>query len=205
MTVSRPKRSEETTRRLRAELLDHARTIVRRDGAAALTMRALAAEAGVSLGLPYKVFADRHEIVAEIVSGEIDTLRSAAEALVAAVGRRTVADNLTSFFEVILDSPIAPLSEELHSDTELIGSVAAAADQVGVGAAGLVNVLDRYLASEQQTGRVATHVDTEAIAFFLAGALHNLLIAGANWPRPDRRELKRRLTGVAAAIRWRTP
>ena len=75
--MSRPKRSEETTRRLRAVLLERARRIVRRDGAAALTMRALAAEAGVSVGLPYKVFADRREIVTEIVRGEIPTLRAA--------------------------------------------------------------------------------------------------------------------------------
>jgi AcrR family transcriptional regulator len=61
--MSRPKRSEETARRLRTELLEHARTTVRRDEAAALTMRALAVEAGVSVGLPYKVFADRREIV----------------------------------------------------------------------------------------------------------------------------------------------
>ena len=90
--MSRPKRSEETTRRLRAELLEHARTIVRRDGAAALTMRALAAEAGVSVGLPYKVFADRREIVTEIVRGEITTLQAATEELVATAGRGTVGE-----------------------------------------------------------------------------------------------------------------
>ena len=107
--MARPKRSEETTRRLRAELLEHASTIVRRDGAAALTMRALAAEVGVSLGLPYKIFADRREIVTEIVRREINTLRAASEELVATAGRGTVGDNLTHFAEAILDSPAAPL------------------------------------------------------------------------------------------------
>lgn len=41
-------------------------------------MRALAAESGVSVGLPYKVFADRREIVAEIVHGEVAALRAAS-------------------------------------------------------------------------------------------------------------------------------
>ena len=34
-------------------------------------------------------------------------------------------------------------------------------------------------------------MDTDAIAFLLAGALHNLLIAGPAWPRPNQQELKR--------------
>jgi AcrR family transcriptional regulator len=198
--MSRPKRSEEITRRLRAELLEHARTIVRRDGAAALTMRALAAEAGVSVGLPYKVFADRREIVTEIVRGEIIALRAATEELVATAGRGTVGDNLTHFAEAILDSPAAPLARELHSDDQLLGSVTGAADEAGVGPTGLVSVLGRYLVAEQQAGRVAGHVDTDAIAFLLAGALHNLLIAGPAWPRPNQRGLKRNLGGIAAAM-----
>jgi AcrR family transcriptional regulator len=198
--MSRPKRSEETTRRLRAELLEHARTIVRRDGAAALTMRALAAEAGVSLGLPYKVFADRREIVTEIVRGEITTLRAAAEELVATAGRGVVGDNLTHFAEAILDSTAAPLARELHSDDQLLGSVTGAADAAGVGPTGLVSAFGRYLVAEQLAGRVAEHVDTDAIAFLLAGALHNLLIAGPAWPRPNERELNQNLAGIAAAI-----
>jgi AcrR family transcriptional regulator len=198
--MSRPKRSEETTGRLRAELLEHARTIVRRDGAAALTMRALAAEVGVSLGLPYKVFADRREIVTEIVRGEINTMRTATEELVTSAGRGMVGDNLMCFAEVILRSPAAPLARELHSDDQLLGSVTGAADEAGVGPTGLVNVLGRYLAAEQQAGRVAGHVDTDAIAFLLAGALHNLLIAGPAWPRPNQRKLKQNLRGIAAAI-----
>lgn len=76
--MSPRKRSEETTRQLRVHLLDHARRLVIRDGASALTMRALAAESGVSVGLPYKVFADRREIVAEIVHGEVAALRAAS-------------------------------------------------------------------------------------------------------------------------------
>ena len=46
---------------LRSDLVQVAQRIVARDGAAALTMRALAAEAGCAVGLPYKVFASRDE------------------------------------------------------------------------------------------------------------------------------------------------
>jgi AcrR family transcriptional regulator len=57
--MSPPRRTPETTAELRASLVAHAQTLVARDGASALTMRALAAEAGCAIGLPYKVFADR--------------------------------------------------------------------------------------------------------------------------------------------------
>jgi AcrR family transcriptional regulator len=198
--MSPARRSEETTRRLRADLLEHARTIVHRDGAEALTMRGLAAEAGVSLGLPYKLFVDRREIVADIVRHELETLRRAGDELLAAAGRGTVSGNLTRFAEEFLDSSGVALVHELHADVELIGSVTAAADQIGVGPTGFLSVLGDYLRAEQQAGRVAQHVDTVAIAFLLAGALHNLLIAGPHWPRPDRQRLKRHLAGLAAAI-----
>jgi len=69
-----------------------------------------------------------------------------------------------------------------------------------VGPTGLVSVLGRYLVAEPQAGRVAGDVDTDAIAFLLACALHNLLIAGPAWPHPKQRELKRTLAGIAAAI-----
>ena len=66
-TMSPPKRKPETTEQLRASLVADTLRVIARDGAAALTMRALAAEAGCAVGLPYKVFTDRHELVGEIV------------------------------------------------------------------------------------------------------------------------------------------
>jgi hypothetical protein len=107
---------------------------------------------------------------------------------------------VTHFAEAILDSTAAPLARELHSDDQLLGSVAGAADAAGVGPTGLVSAFGRYLVAEQLAGRVAEHVDTDAIAFLLAGALHNLLIAGPAWPRPNERELNQNLAGIAAAI-----
>ena len=137
-----------------------------------------------------------------LLTGFGKRLRLATEELVATAGRGTVVDNLTYFAEAILDSPSAPLARELHRDDQL-GSATGAADEAGVGPTGLVSVLGGYLVAEQHAGRVAGHVDTDAIAFLLAGALHNLLIAGPVWPRPNQRELKRNLAGIAAALAGR--
>lgn len=198
--MSAAKRPAETTQELRATLLQHAQRLVSRDGASGLTMRALAAEAGVSLGLPYKIFADRREIVAEIVSAELRRFAAAAESLVARAGTSTVGDNLVWFASIVLDSPAAPLAQELHADDQRLESATRVARRAGLSPTAFPTVIADYLTLEQGVGRVRDNIDCQAFGFMIAGALHNILIAGRAWPHPGRRQLKRYLTAVASAI-----
>jgi AcrR family transcriptional regulator len=198
--LSAAKRTAETTQELRAALLEHAQRLVSQDGASALTMRALAAEAGVSVGLPYKIFADRREIVDEIVAAEMRRFRAAAENLLARAGTYTVGDNLIWFASIVLDSPAAPLAHELHADDQRLESATKVAERTGLSPASFPAVLADYLTVEQRAGRVRDNIDCEAFGFLIAGALHNVLIAGPGWPRPDQRQLKRYLTAAARAI-----
>ncbi len=198
--MSPAKRSAETTQQLRSTLIEHACRLIAREGAAALTMRALAAEAGCAVGLPYKIFADRRELVAAIVRTELGRLLAACEELVGRAGTATVGDNLTWFAGVFLDSPAVALTQELLTDAALQESVAATAHDAGLGPRDFPRVLSRYLAAEKRSGRVAPDVDENAIGFLIAGALHNLLIAGDAWPQPTRAELEQILTATAAAI-----
>jgi AcrR family transcriptional regulator len=198
--LSAAKRTAQTTQELRAALLEHAQRLVRRDGASALTMRALAAEAGVSLGLPYKIFADRREIVDEIVSAELRRFGAAAKRLLTRAGTYTVGDNLIWFASIVLNSPAAPLAQELHADHQRLESATRVAEGTGLSPASFPAVLAGYLIAEQRAGRVRDNIDCEAFGFLIAGALHNLLIAGPAWPRPERRQLKHYLTAAASAI-----
>jgi AcrR family transcriptional regulator len=198
--LSAAKRTAETTQELRATLLEHARRLVGRDGASALTMRALAAEAGVSLGLPYKIFADRREIVDEIVAAEVRRFGAAAESLLGRAGSYTVGDNLIWFTSIVLNSPAAPLAQELHADDQRLESATEVAERTGLSPASFPALLADYLTAEQRAGRVRDNVDCQAFGFLIAGAMHNLLIAGPAWPRPERRQLSRYLTAAACAI-----
>lgn len=198
--MSPAKRSAAEVGELRSSLVEHARRLVARDGAAALTMRALAAEAGCAVGLPYKVFTDRREIVAAVVHAELDRLRVACDELVERAGGGTVASNLSWFAAVFLDSPAVALSQDLLADEALRQSVSASAHDSGLGPADFPRVLSRYLAAEQRAGRVALSVDVDAFGFLIASALHNLLIAGEAWPRPTRPELEQILTACVEAI-----
>ncbi|WP_164157616.1 TetR/AcrR family transcriptional regulator [Sandarakinorhabdus rubra] len=61
---------------LKAALIDAARTIVERDGAAALSLRAVARAAGVSAMAPYHHFRDRAALVAAVAAAGFDQLYS---------------------------------------------------------------------------------------------------------------------------------
>ncbi|HEX6238999.1 MAG TPA: TetR/AcrR family transcriptional regulator [Acidimicrobiales bacterium] len=198
--MSPARRTPEATEALRSSLVDHARRIVVRDGAAALTMRGLAAEAGCAVGLTYKVFTDRRDLVAEICLAELERLEHARGELVGRAGTATVAANLAWFADLLLDSPAVALVPEVFADDGLAEVLAARAHTDGIGPGGFETTFATYLAAEKRAGRVAADVDEEAFGFLLAGAIHNLVVSGDAWPRPTRRKLADRLAGVAAAI-----
>lgn len=198
--MSPPRRTPATSDALRASLIAHAQRLISREGASALTMRALAAEAGCALGLPYKVFADRHDLVVQILHAEFTQLRAAQQELADRAGTRTVATNLAWFADLLLDSPAVALVQEVVADEGLSKAVAAQVHETGVGPGDFESVFAGYLAGEKRARRVAPDVDENALGFFVAGAVHNLIVAGDAWPKPTRRRLKRHLAALAAAI-----
>lgn len=192
-------RTEDESEALRASLVAVALAIVHRDGPAALTMRSLASEAGCSVGLPYKVFADRGELVAEVIAAEFTRLRREVDDVVAAAGTRTVGANLARWAALLLDSAAISLVHEVGHEEHLAHIVDAAAGESGVVVALERSVVD-YLRAEQRLGRVDPEVDARAFGFLIAGAVHNLLVSGDPYPRPTARQLERMLKAVAAAM-----
>ena len=193
------RRSAEGTDALRASLVEHALALVAREGPQALTMRALAAEAGCAVGLPYKVFTDRQDLVREMIRGELARLRGTFDALLARAGRHSVGANLAWFADALLDSPAVALGDEVTADESLTTTANTEFHSTGLAAA-FDTVVPAYLAAEQRQGRVDPAIDPEAFGFLVAGALHNLLASGPAYPRPSRRELRRLLDAVAAGL-----
>jgi len=194
--MSPARRSEEATHELRSSLAEVALRLVERDGASALTMRALAAEAGCAVGLIYKVFANREALVAEVIHADLAQLRTDLDALVGAAGTRTVGQNLGRYAELLLGSRSIGLTHEIAHDPQAVAAIDAAPSTAKLVAA-LENTVADYLAAEQQRGRVDPDVDVTAFGFVVAGAIHNLLMSGELYPRPSIRRLKRMLAAVA--------
>jgi AcrR family transcriptional regulator len=198
--MSPVRRTPEATEQLRTSLIDHARRIVARDGASALTMRTLAAEAGCAVGLPYKVFDDRQELFMEILDGQFARLRASSDELIGRAGTGTVADNLSKFAERVLGSTAVALVPEVVRDSGLAQAFAERFQGSETGPALFERAFARYLAAEQRAGRIAPDVDTAAFGFLLGGAIHNLMMSGQAYPRPSRRKLKQLLTATADII-----
>lgn len=197
--MARPKRTAEATEELRAELIEVAQRLVARDGPATLTMRGVATEAGCAVGLLYKVFASRNDLVAELVRAEFVRLRAAFDDLVASAGTGTVGDNLGRYADLLLGSPAVGLAHGTAHDEELTRAIDANAGETGVVDAVLSTVAD-YLAAEKRLGRVDATVDPNAFGFVIAGAVHNLLVSGAPYPRPNMPQLKQMLNDVARQL-----
>jgi AcrR family transcriptional regulator len=189
------RRTPEETRELRSSLIEHAQRIVKRDGLQALTMRALATASGCSVGLPYKVFASRDELIAEMVELELEWLRDALDAWSATAGTRTVADNLIEYARVMFESERPVVTHGLGGRA-LAPVIADLTKKSGLEHSFESTVTD-YLRAEQELGRIAAHVDARAYGFLITGAIHNLITAGDAYPRPDPKELRRILRMLA--------
>jgi AcrR family transcriptional regulator len=198
--MSPARRTPETTAELRASLIAHAQRLVARQGASALTMRALAAEAGCAVGLPYKVFTDRRDLVAELVHAEFVEVHSLVDELVARAGTGTIGGNLAWFADLLLASPAVALAQEVFTDELLMKTVTTRIQETGAGPATFETILTGYLEAEKRLGRVDNDVDEAAFGSLLAGAIHNLIVSGPGYPRPTKRQLRQVLTAVAARL-----
>lgn len=194
------RRTSEEVDAIRASLVSAAKVLVRREGANALTMRAVAREAGCALGLPYKFFADREELVLELVAAELAELTSALDAWLQTSGRRSVGANLERYAKILLDSDTpALLGANALDDAALKARVRRMTQESGL-THSFDEAIAAYLRAEQEFGRVRPGVNVDAFGFLIAGAIHNLVVAGELYPRPSRRELRRFLDECAAAI-----
>ncbi|WP_219417109.1 TetR/AcrR family transcriptional regulator [Pseudonocardia nigra] len=194
------KRSAHAANALRASLVEHAARLVRREGAGALTMRALAAEAGCAVGLPYKVFGSREELVATLVDEQFRQLTAALDDIVAVAGTRTVAENLGRFAEVLLgaETEVIKLAGNVQ-DTRMAEQVEKSAHGTAFVDA-LTTTVARYLTAEKRLGRIGDTVDVDAVEFLVTGAIHNQLVSGTAYPRPDLVEISRYLSWFARVL-----
>src|SRR5690606_24222517 len=194
------RRAPDAAAELRASRLRDARSLVEREGPGALTMRDIAAEGGPAIGLPYKVFANREGIVAELVLEEFVDLRTELDRWTARAGRGRIGGNLVACARIMLDRelPVWRMVNDV-GDATLSQAAASKAGPSGLLASFGSTVRD-YLGAAQRLGRIHADVDVDAFGFLISGAIHNLLVAGPAYPRPSRRRLDEMLRAIASRI-----
>ncbi|MFK0259474.1 TetR/AcrR family transcriptional regulator [Streptomyces sp. NPDC090445] len=175
---------------LRERLFDAAERVLARDGAAALTSRAITAEADCAKGVLHTHFAGLDEFVAELVLDRFTRSAALAAALPAKAGSGSVAGNLMELATAVLslDPGVVGLAVTRPAAAQRIRDAWAA------GAPGFDVVqasTQAYLDAEQRLGRVAPGADTGAVALALVGTLHHLLMTGRPGTPPPQDQVER--------------
>jgi len=186
---------------LRSDLLERARTVVARDGVEGLTMRGLAAEAGTAVGLSYKAFSSREELLWKLTLSSLSELADQLDEWAARPGGE-LAERLMEFHDLHQASLAPDLVEHVSGGPRSQELLQRAADE------GLIRswtgIMSEFLRTRQSLGDVGEDVDVEAFAFIITTALHHVLVTKAPFLAPDRHTLSRYVAGIAARITTRT-
>ncbi|MEU1077105.1 MULTISPECIES: TetR family transcriptional regulator [unclassified Streptomyces] len=161
---------------LRERLFAAAERVVARDGAAALTSRAVTAEADCAKGVLHTHFAGLDEFVAELVLDRFARSARQAQALKAKAGTATVADNLQEVVLVLLEA-LPPAVVGLAMTRPAAALHTRQGFQAGAPAFDAIqHAFTAYLQAEQRGGRLPADADTATIALALVGTTHHLLM-----------------------------
>ncbi|MDG5808918.1 TetR family transcriptional regulator [Streptomyces ossamyceticus] len=181
---------------LRERLFAAAERVVSRDGAAALTSRAVTAEAECGKGVLHTHFAGLDEFVAELVLDRFARSARHAEALQAEVGQATVAGNLQKVVEALLDS-LPPAVVGLAMTRPTAAAHTREGFQSGAPAFDAIQrAVTAYLQAEQHAGRLPADSDAAVIALALVGTTHHLLMTRTPGSAPDTAATTQRLLSV---------
>jgi AcrR family transcriptional regulator len=157
----------------RARLVQATADVVRRLGYARTTTRAIAEAAGVAEGTIYRHFPHKQQLFLAAVMDRNQAVVAAVAALPDAAGTGTVRANVSSALHTLgrLRDDLLPMELALMADPELVRErrrfVADAAHEPD----SPVTHLARYLAAEQQLGRVRGDIDPGRAAVTLLATL----------------------------------
>src|SRR6185437_8813391 len=176
----------------RGQLFAAAERVLLRDGPAALTSRAVTAEAGVAKGVLHRHFADFDAFLAELALDRIAWIGARAADLRATAGAGTVTGNLAAALPALVRLVIA--RDELRTRLR-----AATGSRVPV-VSEAVAMVSGYLAAERDLGRLAAGADIATLAPMLVSSVH-LLYTDAGGAPPDRDAVTRVIAAALASAR----
>lgn len=160
----------------RQDLIEAAGWVVEETSAKSVSVRAVAARAGVAAGLLYKYFSGLDDLLVALVVDRFDVLAEEGRALHRLAGTGTVAENLTSFGHHLAAGPSLQLARLMASQPHL---AARARDALGTPHAPGQEQLERavadYLLAEQRLGRIAPQADVDGAGLLLVSGWHRLI------------------------------
>lgn len=170
-------RTSADDRTLRAHLIAAAERLIARRGTAGLTVREVAGEAGVAVGVLYNHFEDKEELLALALHAHVAAVEAGLGEQPGPPGSGSVEANLTRYVErgLSLHAAILPAFAGLIGQPAVLARFAGLANPAA-GGRGLREELVEYLRAEQRLGRVAEEANVDAAATMLIGACHELIL-----------------------------
>jgi AcrR family transcriptional regulator len=168
----------------RGQLFDAALRILLRDGPAALTSRAVTAEAGVAKGVLHRHFADFDAFLTGLALDRIALIDRQAADLRAAAGTGTVTGNLAAALPALFDPAVLALIRLVIARDELRTRLRAAAGSRIPLLSESTALVAGYLTAERDLGRIAAGADIGTLAPTLIGAAHLLFTDADGTPGP---------------------
>lgn len=185
------------SRTAREDLLAAATRLLEQGGPRAVTVREIAALAGVATGLLYKHFADLDDLLVALVLERFQEQAARGKALSRSVGGGSVAANLSSFGQRLCDSGNLRLAQVMIQRPDLAGR---ARDAVGAlhtpGLEQIENSVAEYLGAEQVRGRIDPHADPDAASVMLVNGWHRVLLQ----PHADETIARRRIDVITDTL-----
>jgi AcrR family transcriptional regulator len=170
----------------RSQIVAAARRCFSRDGFHQTSMPDIAAEAGVSVGAPYRYFAGKEEIIVEIAGDAFRVMFDPVERLVDTAGEVTIADLVAAAIEpvsgeVAVDGTgqAAPVDELLRCAVQAWGELLRHQGLRQQAQAGFERVRERIadaLRNGQRAGSVPTELDPERGARVVMALLHGFVL-----------------------------
>ncbi|NEB78542.1 TetR/AcrR family transcriptional regulator [Streptomyces sp. SID14478] len=170
-------------RDVRSQLFDAAERVLLRDGAAALTSRAVTTEAGCAKGVLHRHFADFDAFLAELVLDRVGRVAERADALRAVAGSGSVVGHLTRALTDLF-TPVAVAMVGLITFRDGLRARLRAAGQRGIPVLTQATaMIVEYLGAERESGRIAADADVDTLALSLIGTGHLLFAGDDGTPR----------------------
>lgn len=187
---------------LRAHLIDSAERLLAERPVTAITTREIARAAGVSDGVLYNYFADKHDLLLAALLRRYSALADSFATGLPEPGTGTVAGNVHAYARAtqVFHGSLLPVGLGLFNEPALLHRFLDAIHAHLHGPQQAERRLVHYLAAEQALGRLAADVDPVATATLLTGACLSLAIAGHILPEGVRPDPAARLPAVVDTL-----
>lgn len=150
----------------RSDILRAAENLMRSRGLSGVTTRQISQEVGCSEGALYVHFKGRLDLLLAMLEESLPGMLGPLQALKESVGRGSAQENLVQALSGVFrfHQGVVPRTAGLFAEPELLAAYRNSLKRQGKGPHLSIRALEEYIRSEQQLGRIASHVDPKFAA-----------------------------------------